>query len=311
MHKLTASPCLGAGRLIFAIAVLFSVIPLIHCDVGPCHFDSDECSCSEKNTGGGICWDKNGNSTCTSRPCNGGWTCLCEGRTHLCETKEKKIYIPTGTISAGQSTAQCEKEERQVVLKPILKLGFLTISLSFKGILKNDCNRFKWFLNGETMGTYPSEPGMNAISAIKARKERQYHKMLELKEGDVIAFRFIQASYYCFSGSVYILHNGTVSDFRPGEANARRFEAYYSDHQISGWKSRDLELEDENTAPDETSAASKGRNTFILFRSKKLSQSHSIITGLDDLWEPRDNTNPDNRRSNWYFRMKIPKNSQT
>lgn len=292
------------------LALLSTLTHFGDAEKGPCRFDVGWCSCSDKAQGGGTCWTREPNGKCTSRKCKGGWSCLCVGRTHLCKTEERQVLVGTTEALAslpGQvmTSVQCSMKTRNLVTSPELRLGSLLISISQKGVLANNCNEFAWYLNGEQMGFYPSLPEVSTATVNDAQLERGYHSLLELRDGDIIAFRFRKASYYCFTGLVDINHNSSISQLIPDTDVIKQFQAYYTRYFIEGWNSRDLVLNDTNTAANEVSASTKGGKRFVLLRSRRL--SGEALSGFEDAWEPFKDGNADTAQADWYFRLKIPK----
>lgn len=81
------------------VFVIVTLATIAASQAGECRFDVDLCSCKMGEVNQGLCWDKIAFSnpmTCQPRACKRGWTCACEGRTHLCVVKTFQALSNTG-----------------------------------------------------------------------------------------------------------------------------------------------------------------------------------------------------------------------
>ncbi|CAN8063456.1 unnamed protein product [Agarophyton chilense] len=128
-------------------------------------------------------------------------------------------------------------------------------------------------------------------------KKREQHSLLELRPGDLVAFRFREASYYCYKHFTEMVINGTSLN-----SETLGFKTFYAREYSENWFMPSYKLTDENTAEDESDV---NLRKFLPLRSKKLTSDTTVVPG-NDYWEPRDDSNSDNKRSNWYFRIQVP-----
>ena len=334
-------------HMLLAALLLAALLDCAFADSAPCRFEDSQCSCKFSGQEGGICMTPvpGSQGLCKTRPCQGGWSCQCAGRTHLCKLGNKQVYAGstagttaalsttfpmtgppmtgppmtgpqmtgpqmtgppmTGPPMTGAPTASeivpCQKTSRRIVRSLQIALGFISFGVSYQGFMANDCTRFAWFLNGKQFMAMDDSMVVTSSTARTAHRDAVYHDKLELKPGDVIAFRFKQASYYCFTNTVLMYVNGTYAYGFPSDRV--KFEAYYNREPVQGWNSKDLVIGPDMSKPDEMYA---GPTDWIPWRVKKLAPPQDAIADRASLWNPRNDNNLDDRRGNWYFRLRIP-----
>lgn len=253
------------------------------------------CKLGEENQG--ICWDRisgdTAEGTCKSRYCRSGWSCSCSGRTHLCTVVNKTVNIIDGLID--NDTAACHEEVLpRPSSKELLQLGSWRAEFSRKGMLANACNQISWYHNGEEMGNYGLDPVITTANVDTELARRSEHTKLELKPGDLIAFRFKNASYYCYNHRSMFRVNGTVID-----TSTSGTQTWFAKTFSPNWFSPSFAP---TSASDETSA---GLKDFIPLRTATRNSDGTVaIVPGTDLWEPDDGS-LDHQTSNFYFRIQL------
>lgn len=277
--------------------VLCLVVAHVAGDLGPCRFDPDRCSCKIGPENQGICWDKivGQPGMCTRRFCKAGWTCACGGRTHVCYLAPKNVNVVNNLPDVAQATAACQTASSSLVNSREISLGTFKIHISKNGVLADDCTQIAWWHNGILLGNHKLVPSMSALVVDTEHSKREDHSLLELRPGDLLAFRFKEASYYCYKHFSEMLVNGTEISTNTGVTTT-----HYSREYSQDWFLPSFTLTEANTAADESETDLK---KFLPLRKTKF--SGSPISNGTDHWEPRDDTNADNKRSNWYYRIQI------
>lgn len=294
----------GTMKQFFIVVTLLLVyVDTVLADFGLCRFDEDKCSCKIGDANQGSCWDKivGQPGRCTKRFCNAGWTCACSGRTHVCNKGLKPVNIVSDD-DASKSTADCQTASRAMVASQDISLGTFKIHLSRSGVLANDCAQIAWWHNGILLGNRGTDSGMSEATVDIELAARRDHSLLELRPGDVLAFRTKEASYYCYKHFSEMVVNGTSLT-----TNMASVETYYAREYTTDWFLPTYKLTAENIAADETETNLK---KFLPLRKTKLASNEAIIAG-NDYWEPRDDANMDNKRSNWYYRIQIAETLNT
>lgn len=197
----------------------------------------------------------------------------------------------------SKSVADCVITEFPLVVGREITLGTLRFHFSRPGILSNDCAQVAWWHNGELLGNRKTVSNMSSATIDQELKAREEHSLLELRPGDLIAFRFKESSYYCYKHLTELVVNTTA--VRSDEAG---FITHYAREFSLDWFLPTFVLTAQNTGEDESE---QDKKKFIPLRTKKQS-SNTILNNGTDYWEPRDDSNADNKRSNWYFRIQIP-----
>lgn len=287
------------GVASFGLSVAFVALFLsVKADFGPCRFDEDRCSCKIGEANQGTCWDKitGQPGRCTKRFCNAGWTCACGGRTHVCYTGSRPVNTLVNPSDVSKSTADCQAGQRSMVTSQEISLGTLKIHLSRKGMQVNDCAQIVWWHNGVVLGIRRTDPGMSEATVDAELGVRQDHSLLELRPGDLIAFRIREGSYYCYKHFSEMVVNGTSVN-----TNMASITTHYARGYTTDWFLPSYKLTAENTAKDETET---DLTKFLPLRTKTLVSGEAIVAGKD-YWQARDDSNGDNKRSNWYYRIQI------
>lgn len=190
-------------------------------------------------------------------------------------------------------TAECSEE---IGLRPSvgieLQLGTFGLGISRKGLLANACNQISWYYNGEKQGEYGNTPVIDSGNLEAEYARRSSHTLYEFKSGDLIAFRFKNASYYCFTHYAEFDVNGTIVD-RSSSGDPIWFANAHSEN----WFTNDF-------VPTYGVREGDGPVTnFVPLRSTMLGSGRAIGKG-EDLWQGDDGS-ADHQTSNWYFRIQL------
>lgn len=285
----------------YSVFIFFLICSFCTADFGPCRFDAEKCSCKIGAANQGICWDRivGQPGRCSRRYCQAGWTCACAGRSHVCTVGNKPVNVLTNDADVSLSVADCETSSRTMVSGQDISLGTLKIHISKAGVRANDCTQISWWHNGVLLGNRGVVNGISSANTATLNAElsaREDHALLELRPGDLIAFRFKEGSYYCYNHLSEMVVDGTKIT-----SNMNVVTSYYAREFSQGWFLPSYKLTASNTAADENESDLK---KFLPLRSNKLVTGLGLIDGTD-YWEPRDDSNADNKRSNWYFRIQI------
>lgn len=113
----------------------------------------------------GKCWDHRTNTpgTCAGRFCKRGWTCSCNGRTHLCDLEQRQAIV-IDAADKDKEVAPCPIDPAtglpgtaavQVASGPEISLGSLQFDISPLGAAADDCNQGKFcdFVFGDQWNT--------------------------------------------------------------------------------------------------------------------------------------------------------------
>lgn len=203
----------------------------------------------------------------------------------------------TNAEEVEEERAACTAKTAPLVSGRELVLGSLKIHISRAGVLANDCTQLAWWHNGELLGNHRNVSDMSANTVDDEVALRENHSMLELRPGDLVAFRFRESSYYCFKGLVDLVVNGTSMS-----TTSAGMKAYYTRIYAPDWYMPSFRLTPDRLGVDESESDT---SKFIPFRTKRRSSNTTVLPGKD-YWAPRDDSNLDNKRSNWYFRFEIP-----
>jgi hypothetical protein len=279
----------------YSVITLAIFIASVHGYVQECRYDSDFCSCKMGELDRGVCWDMiPGNpGLCSRRFCKAGWTCACGARTHLCPVGSRTSNV-VAAEDQDKPVAGCSQKKFTSCRRPELTLGSVKASFSEKGTLSNVCSQVAWWHNGRIVQVDQPEPNMSKENVREHMSTRSTHTLLELRPGDLLAFRFKAAAYHCFLGSIEMSVNGTrLTNTSPG-VDIRYSRAFASD-----WFSPDFEpvLGTDENDPN--------LNAWLPERSETV-DGIPITPGVD-LWQPIDASNPDYKISDWYWRIQIPK----
>lgn len=266
-------------------------------DSGSCRYDVDRCSCKIGEANQGVCWDRDPFFTglCNRRFCRSGWTCSCHSRTHLC-FRDYRSVSSVSSEDVDKTQAPCVTKSISVVSGQDIELGSLRIHLSRAGVLANDCSQMAWWHNGELMGSRGVLDDMSTDNVDDELTARETHSMLELRHGDLIAFRFRDSSYYCYKNLVEFMVNGTTITSVNSNVTTHYARKYSKDWYLPTSKFA------ERVGIDESEM---DLTKFIPARTTKLSSNTALVPG-EDYWMPTDDSDPDNKRSDWYFRVQLP-----
>lgn len=284
------------------IVVLLAFAAMAPAEVAECIYDNDECSCKFGDATSGICLDLvNGtdeSGTCQTRYCRAGWTCSCHGRTNLCSLTEKSARIRDGTGSGPANrqvvgdTTPCHSENRlHAGNGERLMLGTFFPSYSRKGLLDGQCKQLAWWVDGTLIEVYGNEE-ITESNVDEEMERRANNTLFPLRPGSVVAFRFKQASYFCFNSFATLEVNGTAVD-----TNSPKIRTIFSREHVHNWFATDANL---TFAEDELTAAT---TDFLPLRSQTLFDGSPIVYGTDN-WKLSDGTE-DHKLSNFYFRIEL------
>lgn len=281
------------------LSMALSIATVANAEFGACRFDVDKCSCKIGAANQGTCWDPVPGVTgqCKSRSCKAGWTCACGGRTHLC-TKGSRNAFRVADADKTKSEAACNQQTISAVAGRELELGSFTPRLSRKGVAANACNEIAWWHQGELMGNYKSIPDLTSAGVDDALAVRQDHSLLELRPGDVLAFRFRDASYYCYTHLSDLIVNATTLTTEDDG-----FEVLYARKFSKDWFLPNAAI---SIGVDESET---DLTKFIPPRTTMFN-GKGIVPGEDN-WAPASEGGEDHRASNWYWRIKVPESQSS
>lgn len=275
-------------------------------ETAPCRYEDTLCSCKLGEANQGTCWDALAGApgTCKSRPCLKGWTCACAGRTHLCPRIDANVNTISDAVFVARpapAEALCNRTLQKKVALPTLKLGMMNLSISQAGIQADKCTQFSWYHNGDLRGEWTNE-GVFTLSAnetAKASTDRSVHTLLELLPGDLLAFQFTEASYYCYKALAAIRANNlNITTDMPG------VETYYAREYSPDWYSPNVTI-NATTIGNGTEQFESDLTKFLTPRKSLLDDNTTLIVPGNDYWQPDDGSN-DHAVANWYWRIHIP-----
>lgn len=300
--------------------VIVSILALVACttaEFGECRFGTDGCSCKMGSANEGVCWDFiPGTTDCEARTCKAGWTCTCRDRTHVCHLETHKSVVNKGQAVSLQAVAeaqtagerlksQCDYQENTSSGNSYLKLGEIHFALSEKGVLANACNQFAWFINGKLMGVYPKPTSLRPELYSTEYDQRSNHYLLELRPGDLIAFRFKDASYHCYKQLTILDVNGTATS-----SAALGFDTRFAREWSSNWEKKTFVPVLREEERDDNMRAFVPLRKYTLPLTPGSSDVNKVVPG-EDMWQPSTGPyadDPNHRLSNFYYRMKVPVN---
>lgn len=315
-------------KAVLSFVVVGVLLAVGNAEYGECTFSDKFCSCKVGSESEGICLDKvPGKAICTARTCVEGWTCSCHGRTHLCEIKKVTGYKNTGAPLLLQDVLKTENPEfenevRSLKLKPVarnaaakierpctthqhfvaskvdLKLGNITFHFSEIGMLAGKCNVLAWWLNGKKMGDYRHAGDVNSGNLKEYVTKFSKHSLLEIRPGDLVAFRFRAGTYHCYKHLTSFIING-----RRIESTAPGFSTRFARQWTKNWfkKSFTPTLAEEETR--------QNLQSFVPLRKHMIKETESdaeveIIPDADMFSTNYATAN--HQVSNFYYRIQIP-----
>lgn len=250
----------------------------------------------------GTCWDRIRPSTgdvskiiCRRRLCRRNWTCSCLNRTHMCRVHSHRSFLPVNKRNSKLGSAECTVRRIFSASAPILILGSLTLALSPVGVQADACTQLAVFHNGRVIANF-GRLGEKQRDA-KALRRLAYHDKLVLRPGDVIAWRFIDSSYYCFRHIASFVVNGVQLT-----SSSRGAYILYSRRASPGWYNKNFNLRGRIAADESDPDLTK----WLRPRRRMISSGVLIQNGVD-YWAPADPSNADTRISNYYWRLQVPK----
>lgn len=207
----------------------------------------------------------------------------------MCSIRSTPIIVLDS--QTGQDTGDCHEEVAPRAKTWQLELGEWDLGLSRKGLLANACNQVSVWHNGYLLGSYGNDPVVTSSNLDEEYDGRTVHKALELKPGDVLAFRFKNASYLCYNSKSELRVNGTTLD-----TESTGVESYFSKGFTEGWN---LPGFTPTFSPQESGASYKD-----FFPLRESLSTGTAVTPGDDLWEADDGS-LDHHTSNFYFIIKL------
>lgn len=298
MAPISFSMSSKAAAILLTLALLL-LSPPATADTGTCRYDEDRCSCKIGDENQGICWDADAfaEGFCNRRFCNPGWTCACGGRTHLCFRENRQVRVISAGADPSQPQALCTSRTFLLVSARDITLGTVRIHVSEAGIRADDCTQLAWWHNGELLGSRARFGNKTNIDYAEEVKAYEDHSMIELRPGDLVAFRFEESSYYCYKSLTDLVVNTTAIS-----STAASVITHYSRKYSADWFLPSYKLTAANMGVDESDTVME---KFLPLRTNTLVTGANIVSG-QDYWAPRDDSNSDNLQSNWYFRIQIP-----
>lgn len=282
--------------------VLSLLVFVVVGDTTPCRYERNYCSCKLGSTKQGRCWDVNLEkpSFCRQRFCDKGWTCACAGRSHLCQ-RSAKLVNTVADENQRLIEAPCTKQIQHPVTAVVLKLGEFLPMLSRNGMANDECSRFTWWHNGLFRGDWDVIGGIENSKKTKiALNQRGVHTLLELKAGDLIAFRLSQASYYCYNHFSALQVNGlNITTSMNGVTT------HYARQFSESWFHPSFVLNETNIGLNESES---DLTKFLQPRVKMLDDNETEILPKVDYWSRDEGASEDTRKSDWFWRIQIPRN---
>lgn len=199
--------------------------------------------------------------------------------------------------NAMDDIATCAAQELSLVSGQEMELGSLHLGISFSGVREDNCNQISWWHNGIFRGEWPRVTGLSDAETSEALLDRSAHTLLEIKPGDLFAFQFIDASYYCYKHFSRIYVNGLeVTTEMVGVSS------HYSREYTPGWFEPAFHMNGTNVGIGESETDLR---KFLPPRRTMLDSGAEILSGVDN-WAPEDFSSRDHRSGNWYWRIQLP-----
>jgi hypothetical protein len=141
---------------------------------------------------------------------------------------------------------------------------------------------------------------------------RQEHSLLELRPGDLVAFRFKDASYHCYRHLTAFNIDGAGVD-----STALGFETRFAREHTPGWEKKEFKPVLSEAENADNLAAFVPLRTHQLPKSINGTTKGPAITPGADMWKPPSNVasgeeyDQNHKISNFYFRIDIPSTIST
>ena len=211
----------------------------------------------------------------------------------MCSLKNQTHYVPD-VMSPDGTTATCHQEAMKGVggVGATVELGSHSISFSRNGLLANACQNLYIWHNGEVIASWDSNTETNSSNIDQHLEDREEALLIDYKPGDLLAFRFRDTSYHCFSGYAEFMVDGTKVD-----TSSTGVSATFAKQHSTNWFTKDFPV----VFNSDESAASP--TEFVPLRTHFLSNGDPIVPGVDN-WRPPDGTE-DHKNSNFYFRIQL------
>lgn len=184
----------------------------------------------------------------------------------------------------------CHEDVADRAAGPILELGEWLLSLSRKGFSANACGQISLFHNGEALAEFTNNTVITPANVDDEFDKRTMHEHVELQTGDLLAFRFKDASYYCYNSLSGFTVNGNVLD-----TTTVGIKSHYATKYSPGWHLPSF------TPTYSAQEAGSTPGDFIPLRTKMI--SGTPISPGDDVWKDEDSY--DHHKSNYYFRIQL------
>lgn len=169
------------------------------------------------------------------------------------------------------------------------------------------CTYVAWFLNGNLMGNYKPPASVTSSSLSTELAIRQDHSLLELRPGDLVAFRFKDTSYHCYRHFTAFSIDGKFVD-----SAAAGFETRFAREHTAGWEKPSFSpVLDDNERSDNLASFTPLRKNQLP-KTEEGSEVGPAITPGADMWKPPANVaageeyDQNHKLSNFYFRIQIP-----
>lgn len=157
------------------------------------------------------------------------------------------------------------------------------------------------------MGNYKPASSVSPGSLSSELATRQDHSLLEIRPGDIVAFRFKDTSYHCYNHLTVFNIDGIAVDSRTAG-----FETRFARAHTDGWETKSFSPVIDEVERDDNLAS------FIPLRKNQLPKLETgtgvgpaIIPGAD-MWKAPANVaageeyDQNHKQSNFYFRIQIP-----
>lgn len=213
-------------------------------------------------------------------------------RSHVCNLAPIVSIVLDNPADSVLSEAGCHDESVVGSIGTDILLGAFFPQFSKTGMLANQCSQIAWFHNGVLLGNYGLVPGISNSTLITEMRIRSQHSQLELRTGDLLAFRIKEGSYHCYNGLSVLKVNGIDID-----TNSDTVQTVYSREHVANW------YQPEYNVTLGTDESDPNLWHFLPMRTSFLSSASNIVPGIDSWREP--DGSEDHKISNFYFRIQL------
>lgn len=198
--------------------------------------------------------------------------------------------VPDASTRTIGTSASCSEKAGRSAHNQELILGVFNPGYSRKGLVAKQCNKLAWWHNGKLMGNYGDDTADDDVDDIL--EQRGTNTLMELRRGDLLAFRFKSASYHCYNSYSSFVVNGTSID-----TNSPGVTSHFAKGFVADWYSQTGSV---SFAPEEENAAV---TDFVPLRKNALLDNSTIVFG-NDLWKAPGGSQ-DDAISNFYYRIQL------